>query len=93
MSPFGYLNAFALLCLWFWVGSEIGQHRRGATKGSDEMYSTKSINGIPIIQCNGRNLLGVWDRDWQYAKELCDKLNKLRSELNCHLEGGGIGSR
>jgi len=57
------------------------------------MYSTKSINGIPIIQCNGRNLLGVWDRDWQYAKELCDKLNKLRSELNCHLEGGGIGSR
>ena len=51
------------------------------------MYSTKSINGIPIIQCNGRNLLGVWDRDWQYAKELCNKLNKLKNELSFHLEG------
>ncbi len=45
-----------------------------------DMYSTKSLNGVPTIQRNGRNVLGVWDQDWEFACELCELLNELDDE-------------
>jgi len=44
------------------------------------MYSTKSLNGIPTIQRNGRNVLAVWDQDWNFAYELCELLNELEDD-------------
>lgn len=41
------------------------------------MYSTKSVNGIPAIQYNGRSVLSVWNQDWTFAFELCELLNEL----------------
>jgi len=41
------------------------------------MYSTKSVNGIPSIQCNGRSVLSVWNQDWGFAHEVCELLNEL----------------
>jgi len=41
------------------------------------MYSTKLLNGVPTIQRHGRNLLGVWDQNWEFANEICDLLNSL----------------
>jgi hypothetical protein len=41
------------------------------------MYSTKSLNGIPMIQRNGRSVLAVWDQDWEFASDLCKVLNEL----------------
>ncbi len=40
------------------------------------MYVTKSVDGLPAIQRNGRNVLSVWDQDWDLAVELCELLNK-----------------
>lgn len=44
------------------------------------MYSTKSLDGIPTIHRNGRNVLGVWDQDWEFATEICNLLNSLEDE-------------
>jgi len=41
------------------------------------MYSTKSVEGYPAIVRNGRNVLSVWNRDWEFAYELCELLNEL----------------
>jgi hypothetical protein len=41
------------------------------------MYSTKSLNGLPAIQYNGRSVLSVWNQDWNFAFELCELLNEL----------------
>ena len=41
------------------------------------MYSTKSLNGFPAIQRNGRSVLSVWDRDWDFANEICQLLNSF----------------
>lgn len=40
------------------------------------MYVTKSVDGLPAIQRNGRNVLSVWDEDWGFAGELCELLNE-----------------
>lgn len=45
-----------------------------------EMYCAKSLNGVPTIQRNGRNVLGVWDQNWEFAKEICDLLNSLEDD-------------
>lgn len=39
------------------------------------MYFTKSVDGLPEIQYQGRRVLSVWDQDWDFAYELCDLLN------------------
>jgi len=44
------------------------------------MYSTKSVNGLPAIQHDGRNVLSVWNRDWDFAHELCELLNQLEDQ-------------
>jgi len=44
------------------------------------MYSTKSLNGIPAIQRNGRSVLSVWDQDWEFAYEICELLNSLEDD-------------
>ena len=41
------------------------------------MYSTKSLNGVPAIQRNGRSVLCVFDQDWEFANEVCALLNAL----------------
>jgi hypothetical protein len=41
------------------------------------MYSTKSVEGYPAIVRNGQNVLSVWNRDWEFAYELCELLNEL----------------
>jgi hypothetical protein len=43
------------------------------------MYSTKSVDGLPAIQRNGRNVLSVWEKDWDFADQLCELLNKRES--------------
>jgi len=47
------------------------------------MYVTKSVNGLPAIQRDGRNVLSVWHQDWEFACWLCQLLNELdeNSEL------------
>ena len=44
------------------------------------MFSTKSLNGIPAIQRNGRSVLSVWDQDWEFANEVCNLLNSLEDD-------------
>lgn len=44
------------------------------------MYSTKSLDGVPVIQRDGRNVLAVWDQDWRFASDLCDLLNEMKAE-------------
>ena len=44
------------------------------------MYATKSLNGTPTIQRNGRNVLAVWSQDWKFANALCELLNELDNE-------------
>ena len=41
------------------------------------MYSTKLVNGLPAIQCDGRRVLSFWDQDWEFANLLCELLNVL----------------
>jgi len=41
------------------------------------MYSTKLAHGLLTIQRNGRNVLRVWDKNLQFANELCELLNEL----------------
>jgi hypothetical protein len=45
-----------------------------------EMYSTTSLDGVPTIQRNGHNVLGVWDENWDFANEICDLLNSLEDD-------------
>ena len=44
------------------------------------MYSTKTVNGLPAIQYNGRSVLSVWNQDWNFALELCELLNQLKDQ-------------
>ena len=41
------------------------------------MYSTRSVNGLPAIQRDGRGVLSVWGQDWEFANWLCELLNAL----------------
>jgi hypothetical protein len=45
-----------------------------------EMYSTTSLDGVPTIQRNGHNVLGVWDENWDFANEICALLNSLEDD-------------
>jgi hypothetical protein len=44
------------------------------------MYSTKSLNGVPAIQRNGRSVLSVWEQDWGFANEICELLNSFEDD-------------
>ena len=50
-----------------------------------EMYSTTSLNGVPTIQRDGHNVLGVWGENWGFANEICDLLNPLEDDPNIFL--------
>jgi hypothetical protein len=50
-----------------------------------EMYSTTSLNGVPTIQRNGHNVLGVWDENWEFANEICDLLNSREDDPHIFL--------
>jgi hypothetical protein len=50
-----------------------------------EMYSTTSLNGVPTIQRDGRNILGVWDENWEFANEICELLNSLEDDPHIFL--------
>ena len=47
------------------------------------MYATKTVNGFPAIQRDGRSVLGACDQNWEFADWLCALLNALggKSEL------------
>ena len=51
----------------------------------DKMYSTTSLDGVPTIQRNGHNVLGVWDENWDFANEVCDLLNSLEDDPHIFL--------
>ena len=44
------------------------------------MYTTKSVDGFPAILRNGWNVLRVWNRDWQFADEVCELLNESEGQ-------------
>ena len=44
------------------------------------MFSTRSVDGVPAIQRNGRNVLSVWDQDWDFANEICELLNSSEDD-------------
>jgi len=50
-----------------------------------EMYSTTSLDGVPTIQRNGHNVLGVWDENWEFANEICDLLNSFEDDPHIFL--------
>ena len=50
-----------------------------------EMYSTTSLNGVPTIQRDGRNILGVWDQNWEFANEICELLNSSEDDPHIFL--------
>jgi len=50
-----------------------------------QMYSTTSLDGVPVIQRYGRNILGVWDQNWDFANEICDLLNSLEDDPHIFL--------
>ena len=50
-----------------------------------EMYLTTSLNGVPTIQRDGRNILGVLDQNWEFASEICDLLNSLEDDPHIFL--------
>jgi hypothetical protein len=49
------------------------------------MYLTTSLNGVPTIQRDGRNILGVCDQNWEFASEICDLLNCLEDDPHIFL--------
>jgi len=48
--------------------------------GRVNMYSTKSLSGVPVIQRDGRNVLMVWEQDWRFAADLCELLNEMDAQ-------------
>jgi len=50
-----------------------------------EMYSTKSLNGVPTIQRDGHSVLGVWNENWEFANEICNLLNSLEDDSQIFL--------
>jgi hypothetical protein len=50
-----------------------------------EMYSTTFLNGVPTIQRDGRNILGVLDQNWEFASEISDLLNSLEDDPHIFL--------
>jgi len=53
--------------------------------GGAEMYCTTFLNGVPTIQRDGRNILGVLDQNWDFASEICDLLNSLEDDPHIFL--------
>jgi hypothetical protein len=88
------IQSFAALCLWRAKCDDTAgctncyANRCCAEAQSDEgveMYSTTSLNGVPIIQRGGRNILGVLDQNWDFANEICDLLNSLDDDPHIFL--------
>jgi hypothetical protein len=75
---FGELSAMARLAV-----RTVAQAAAVLKHKSDEgieMYSTTSLDGVPTIQRNGHNVLGVWDENWDFANEICALLNSLEDD-------------
>ena len=39
------------------------------------MYSIALLDGILAVQRNGQTVLSVWEKDWEFAHEICNLLN------------------
>jgi hypothetical protein len=44
------------------------------------MYSITLLDGILAIQRNGQTVLSVWDKDWEFAHEICNSLNRRQDD-------------
>jgi hypothetical protein len=40
-------------------------------------YAAVAVNGVPTTQRNGRSVLGVWEEDWKFANNICERLNSF----------------
>ena len=40
------------------------------------MYSITLLDGILAIQRKGQTVLSVWEKDWEFAHEVCNLLNR-----------------
>ena len=49
------------------------------------MYSITTLNGVPTIQRDGRNILDVWNQNWDFAYEICVLLNSLEDDSQISL--------
>ena len=79
---FGELSAITRLALRGTQAAAVLKHK---SDEGVEMYSTTSLNGVPTIQRGGRNILGVWDENWDLANEICDLLNSLDDDPHIFL--------
>jgi hypothetical protein len=64
-------------CTKFLKAATVLRHKSGE---GVEMYSTASLNGVPTIQRDGHNVLGVWNQNWDFANEICNLLNSLEDD-------------
>ena len=62
---FGELNAMTRLAVrTVKQAAAVRKHKRDE---GVEMYVTTALNGVPAIQRDGHNVLGVWDQNWDFA--------------------------
>jgi hypothetical protein len=80
--PFGEPNAMTQLAVQSYASRCSAEHKGGE---GVEMYSTTSLNGVPTIQRDGQNVLGVWNQNWDFANEICDLLNSLEDDPHIFL--------
>lgn len=81
--------AFGNPCAMTWLAVRTVMQAAAVLKHNSgegvEMYSTTSLDGVPVIQRHGRNILGVWDQNWDFANEICDLLNSLEDDPHIFL--------
>jgi len=78
-STFGELSAIRRLAVRnITQAAAVLKHRSDEGVG---MYLTTSLNGVPTIQRNGRNIVGVWTQNWEFASENCDLPNSPEDDL------------
>ena len=53
------------------------------------MHSTTTLNGVPTIQRNGRNILGAWNQKRDFANAICALLNSLADNSQISLAQRG----
>ena len=45
-----------------------------------DMYSIALLDGILAVQRNGQTVLSVWEKDWEFAHEICNLLNRREGD-------------
>jgi hypothetical protein len=80
---FGELSAITRLAVrTVTQAAAVLKHRSDEGVG---MYLTTSLNGVPTIQRNGRNIVGGWNQNWEFASEICDLPNSLEDDPHLFL--------